>query len=190
MTCSRAIFPSSLGAAEATTVVVRSSLLAVLVCLCLPAGASAASFAGRPTERDGLTLSAAVQGPKVALATGEGFAPRFWPGVNLGATVPGTQPGEVAATRKEYDRWLRGMGALGARVVRVYTILRPAFYDALAAYDRRHPRAPLRFIQGVWIPEERFLATGNAYDPAVTQGFESEMADAVAVVHGRAHLPT
>jgi hypothetical protein len=23
---------------------------------------------------------------------------------------------------------------------------------ALAAYDRRHRRAPLRFIQGVWIP--------------------------------------
>jgi hypothetical protein len=72
------------------------------------------------------------------------------------------------------------MGALGARVVRVYTILRPAFYDALAAYDRRHPRAPLRFIQGVWIPEERFLATGDAFDPEVTSGFESEMADPYA----------
>jgi hypothetical protein len=78
---------------------------------------------------------------------------------------------------------------LGHRVVRVYTILRPAFYDALAAYDRRHPRAPLRFIQGVWIPEERLDATANAYDPAVTHGFESEMADAVAVVHGRARIP-
>jgi hypothetical protein len=163
--------------------------VALVVCLCLPAGASAASFAGRPTKRGGLTLSAAVQGASVALATGKGFAPRFWPGVNLGATVPGTQPGEVAATRAEYDRWLRGMGAPGTRVVRVYTILRPAFYDALAAYDRRHPRAPLRLIQGVWIPEEQFLATGNVYDPAVTSGFDAELADAVAVVHGRAHLP-
>jgi hypothetical protein len=109
--------------------------------------------------------------------------------VNLGATVPGTQPGELAASRAEYDRWLHGIGALGARVVRVYTILRPAFYDALAAYDRKHPRAPLRFIQGVWIPEEEFLATGDAYDPAVTNGFDAELADAVAVVHGRARLP-
>jgi hypothetical protein len=161
----------------------------LLVLLCLPATAPAASYAGRPTRQGGLTLSAAVRGDRVAFATGHGFAGRFWPGVNLGATVPGTQPGELAATRAEYDRWLRGIGALGARVVRVYTILRPAFYDALAAYDRRHPGAPLRFIQGVWVPEERLDATGDAYDPEVTSGFEAEMADAVAVVHGRAHIP-
>jgi hypothetical protein len=165
------------------------ALAGLLALLCLPASASAASFAGRPTVSGGLTMSAAVRGDGVALATGHGFAPRFWPGVNLGATVPGSQPGEVAATRADYDRWLAGMGALGARVVRVYTILRPAFYDALAAYDRRHAAAPLRFIQGVWIPEERFLATGDAYDPQVTRGFEAEMADAVAVVHGAAKIP-
>jgi hypothetical protein len=167
----------------------RGLLLSLVLVLALPAGARAASYAGRPTRQAGFTLSAAVRGDAVALATGRGFTARFWPGVNLGATVPGTQPGELAATRADYARWLRGMGALGARVARVYTILRPAFYDALAAYDRRHPRAPLRFIQGVWIPEERFLATGDAYDAEVTSGFESEMADAVAVVHGRAHLP-
>jgi hypothetical protein len=45
------------------------------------------------------------------------------------------------------------------------------------------------FIQCVWIPEEQFLATGNAYDPSVTKGFESEIDDAVAVVHGDAALP-
>src|SRR5262249_54084874 len=151
-------------------VVVRPLLLSLALVLCLPAGAHAASYAGKPTRQGGLTLSAAVRGDRVAFATGHGFTGRFWPGVNLGATVPGTQPGELAATRADYARWLRGMGALGARVVRVYTILRPAFYDALAAYDRRHARAPLRFIQGVWIPEERFLATGDAYDPVVTSG--------------------
>jgi hypothetical protein len=169
---------------------VRPVLLALVALLLAPAAASAKpSFVGKPTKVGGFTLSAQVKGNSVAFATGHGFAPRFWPGVNLGSTIPGHQPGEVAATRADYDRWLRGMGALGARVVRIYTILRPAFYDALAAYDRRHPRAPLRFIQGVWIPEDRFLATGDAYDPEVTRGFESEMADAVAVVHGRANLP-
>jgi hypothetical protein len=33
------------------------------------------------------------------------------------------------------------MGAVGARLVRVYTILRPSFYDALAAYNRAHRKA-------------------------------------------------
>ena len=115
--------------------------------------------------------------------------PRFWAGVNLGATTPGHAPGELSPTRADYDRWLAGIGSLGARVVRVYTILRPAFYDALAAYNRRHRGAPLYFIQGVWIPEEEFLASGDAYSPAVAGGFDREIADGVAVVHGDARLP-
>ena len=119
----------------------------------------------------------------------DGFVPLFWAGVNLGSTVPGSQPGEVAATRADYDRWFEGIGDLGARVVRIYTILRPDFYDALAAYNESHSDRPLFFIQGVWIPEEEFVATGNAYAPAVTDGFEAEIDDAVAVVHGDATLP-
>jgi hypothetical protein len=134
-------------------------------------------------------VPARVEGRSIAAAVTDGFLTLFWPGVNLGSTIPGRQPGEVAATRADYDRWLTGIGDLGARVVRIYTILRPAFYDALAEYNDGHAERPLFFIQGVWIPDEEFLATGNAYDPTVTQGFKSELADAVAVVHGDATLP-
>ena len=151
--------------------------------------ATAAPAAGAPVRQDGLKLPARVQGTSIAAAGGGGFVPRFWTGVNLGVTTPGHQPGELAPTRADYDRWLAGIGSLGARVVRVYTILRPAFYDALAAYNRRHRGTPLYFIQGVWIPEDQFLSSGDAYSPAVTQGFDREIADAVAVVHGDARLP-
>jgi hypothetical protein len=150
---------------------------------------AAGRFAGAPVVVDGLMLPARVAGDHLALATGGGFEPRFWPGVNLGATIPGTQPGEVAPTRAHYDRWLVGMGHLGVRVVRIYTILRPAFYEALAAYNAAHPAAPVRLMQGVWIPEERFTETQNAYDPEVTSGFREEIAAAVRVVHGDADLP-
>jgi len=64
--------------------------------------------------------------------------------------VPGTQPGELAPTRADYDRWLRETGAFGANVVRVYTPMRPHFYEALAAYDRAHRTNPIRLMQGVW----------------------------------------
>jgi hypothetical protein len=83
-----------------------------------------------PRRVGNLTLPAQVDGPAIAAATEDGFAPQFWPGVNLGSTIPGHQPGEVAATREDYARWLAGMGDLGVRVARIYTILRPAFYDA------------------------------------------------------------
>jgi hypothetical protein len=152
------------------------------------ANARPGRFSGVPAEQGGLTVPARVEGSRLALAIGGSFEPRFWPGVNLGATTPGHHPGELAPTRRDYDRWLDGMRQIGARLVRVYTILPPAFYEALDAHNRRHPDAPLYFIQGVWIPEEEFLAAQDAYAPAVTRGFDDEIADAVAVVHGDADL--
>ena len=152
-------------------------------------GGSAAAAPAGTLRVQGLTLPARVQAGRLAVATGGRFRPRFFAGVNLGATVPGTLPGQVAATRSDYNRWLAGMGQLGVSVVRIYTILRPSFYDALASYNRTHPARPLYFIQGVWIPEEEFTASGNAWSPAVANGFKSEIADAVAVVHGAAVLP-
>jgi hypothetical protein len=143
-----------------------------------------------PREVGSLMLPARVEGPSIGVASEEGFFPLFWSGVNLGSTVPGRQPGEVAATRADYDRWLPEVGELGARVIRIYTILRPDFYDALDAYNQAHPQDPLFFIQGAWIPEEEeYIATQNAYDPTVTEGFKAEIEDAVRVVHGDATLP-
>ena len=170
----------------------RPRLLIVAACglaLSAAAPASAADWAGRPASVGGLTAPAVTGAQRLELSTARGFQARFWPGVNLGATVPGRHPGELAATRRDYDRWLRGMGALGVRVIRVYTIQNPVFYDALAAYNRAHRKAPLRFIQGVWIPEESLAASGDLYAPAVIAGFERELADAVAVVHGDATIP-
>lgn len=166
----------------------KSAVLTLALFFAVVTSADAASYAGKPIRQDGLTLPAKATATDVQLAINGRFATRFWPGANLGATVPGHSPGELAPTREDYDRWLEGMRALGVRVVRVYTILRPRFYEALAAHNRRHPRTPLYFIQGVWIPEEEFLRTQNAYDARVTAEFDREIADAVAVVHGDATL--
>lgn len=163
-------------------------LLLATMFLALAGSAHAASYAGKPIKQGDLTLPARVSGDDVQLAIKGRFAKRFWPGANLGATVPGHSPGELAPTRADYDRWLDGMQDLGVRVVRVYTILRPRFYEALAAHNRKHPKTPLYVIHGVWIPEEDFLRTQNAYDPQVTAEFDREIANAVAVVHGDATL--
>ena len=166
-----------------------------LTALPLAAGCSSSKkntseFQFAPRQVDGLTLPARVNGRSVEAAAKNGFVPIFWAGVNLGSTIPGRQPGEVAATREDYDRWLRGIGDVGARVIRIYTILRPSFYDALDAYNAAHADRPLFFIQGVWLPgEEEFIASGNAYKSSVTDSFKAEIDDATAVVHGDAKLP-
>jgi hypothetical protein len=88
----------------------------------------AADYRGTPARVGGLQEPARVRGDYVELSTAtDGFQPRFWPGVNLGSTVPGRFPGELAQTRADYRRWLPEMAALGTRALRVYTILPPSF---------------------------------------------------------------
>src|SRR5581483_324393 len=84
---------------------VSAALLGVLVLL--PASAAAADWASRPTRIDGLTVPARATATGVELSRGGGlFATKFWAGVNLGTTIPGHDPGELAIPRSEYDRWL------------------------------------------------------------------------------------
>jgi hypothetical protein len=135
----------------------------------------------------GLQVPAQARGEHVSIAIDGRFSPRFWPGVNLGTTLPGTFPGQLAPTRRDYDRWLTGMGDLGVRLLRVYTILPPHFYDALAAYDEAHADRPIHLLHGVWIPEEELLRGRDAF--AVLDDWKRELTDAVAVVHGDAELP-
>src|SRR5262245_38399091 len=84
---------------------------------------------------DGLTVLAEADADGFRLHTTSGDK-TFLPGVNLGSTTPLHQPGEVGTIPAEqYASWLEQMGNTGIRVVRVYTLLPPGFYEELAAYN-------------------------------------------------------
>ncbi len=53
------------------------------------------------------------------------------------------------------------MGDLGIRVVRIYTLHPPAFYDELAAYNEAHADAPLYLVQGAYLPDESYVEAGR-----------------------------
>ena len=119
-------------------------------------------------------------GFEVAL-DGGGFEPLSVRGVNLGMAKPGRFPGEAAITRAEYDRWLELMGGLNVNVVRVYTVHPPAFYRALAAYNRSHAE-PIYVLHGNWIGEETLREAGDA--TALSAVFDRSMRQVVDAVHG------
>jgi hypothetical protein len=142
-----------------------------------------ASWAPEVREIGGLRAIATASPAGYSLFTAHGTV-RFLPGMDLGATTPGHQPGELAITADDYARWLREMGALGVRAVRIYTIHPPAFYQALAAYDTSHPASPIYLMQGIYLPNDIYLSKQNLYDPVATATFQQELRDAVAAVNG------
>ena len=117
---------------------------------------------------------------------GEGFEPIDVTGVNLGMGIPGHFPGEAAIDRETYDRWLRGIGELNANAIRVYTVHPPAFYRALAAYNRGRSD-PIYLFHGTWIAERALEAADSAFE--LTTAFERDLKTVVDVVHGNANVP-
>ena len=143
-------------------------------------------------EKGGIKQVSTVKNAHLAVYDGTGWKTQFWNGMNMGATLPGHSPGELAPTREDYLRWFSQMKEINVDVVRVYTILNPEFYDALADFNRDR-EDPLWVIQGVWSPEEQLMGDDgqgrDAYTSEITQEFRHEITDAVHVVHGDAELP-
>jgi hypothetical protein len=175
-------------------------LLRLLVALAVVAAIFAAAFVflrsdnvERPVaEVDGVKQVSTVKDAHLAVYDGKSWDSRFWTGMNLGATLPGHAPGELAPTKEDYLRWFPQMKEMNVDVLRVYTILNPEFYEALEEFNSSR-EDPLWLIQGVWSPEEELTGENeegrDAYTPHVTQTFRGEISDAVHVVHGGADLP-
>ncbi len=149
--------------------------------------------AARPvSEVDGIKRVSTVEGTHLATYDGGGWDTRFWGGMNMGDTLPGHHPGELAPTREDYLRWFPQMKEMNVDVLRVYTILEPEFYEALEDFNAGR-EDPLWLMQGVWSPEEKLIGEDeegrDAYTPEITEGFRGEISDVVRVVHGDADLP-
>jgi hypothetical protein len=113
----------------------------------------------------------------------------FVKGVNIGAAIPGHDPGELAISKKDYLRWFAMIGEMGANTVRVYTIQEPVFYEAIVEYNQKHAKAPLYFIQGIWSPEEVFTKSHDALAPEAKEAFKAEITNAVHAVYGTITIP-
>ena len=109
----------------------------------------------------------------------------FIKGVNIGAGKPGSFPGELAITKAEYLRWFKYIGDMNANTIRVYTILKPDFYDALYEYNKKALK-PIYVMHGVWVNEEDIAKLQNAYDPKITDRFKKDIKDTIDIIHGNA----
>jgi len=113
---------------------------------------------------------------------GTEYIPFFIKGVNLGVAIPGTFPGQLAASGKDYSRWFKQIKEAGFNCIRLYTLHYPRFYEALDSFNLANPRNPLLFLQGVWLDEELPGYDNDLY--FLSDAFTLEIEEDIDCVHG------
>jgi hypothetical protein len=113
---------------------------------------------------------------------GTEYVPFFVKGINLGVSVPGTLPGELAAQKEDYSRWLTLINDAGFNCIRLYTLHYPRFYEVLDSFNRANAQNPILFIQGVWLNEDYNGMDADLFNLLDTFKFEIE--ENIDCVHG------
>ncbi len=132
----------------------------------------------RPAE---LQVLFRTHGEYLQARVGGGWRTIYPVGVNLGPARPGEFPSTASREFSTYFEWLRQIAQMNANTVRAYTVLPPAFYQALKAYNDQ-ARIPLWLIQEVWLDEEAV----DLFDPPTEKEFQREIANVIDLLHGRA----
>jgi tetratricopeptide (TPR) repeat protein len=132
-----------------------------------------------------LDVTMRVKGTQFELRTGDSWTPFYVKGVNMGLAMPGKFPSEFSTDSSLYARWFQQIGEMHANTLRIYTVLPPAFYRALLAYNKAHASAPLYVIHGVWTE----LPPGDDFDdPAFNAEYRQEIQDVIDLLHGAARI--
>ncbi|RKD91540.1 Ig-like domain-containing protein [Mangrovibacterium diazotrophicum] len=138
------------------------------------------------TCTDNTTIPFKAKGDYFSVWDGKDYTKLFLKGINLGISVPGTLPGELAASSEQYAKWFDQMKQIGYNNIRLYTLHYPRFYEELRKYNLAHPQSPLLLFQGIWLEEpETDLDLYNK-----TTSFETEIEEVINCVHGNATLDT
>lgn len=137
---------------------------------------------------DGIKLAGKVGSDYVQINQDGKWKDMTIKGVNMGIAKPGHFPGETAITKEEYLRWFKQIGAMNANSLRVYTIHPPEFYEAFYEYNQMAEK-PLYLFHGVWVNEEIFLKTKDAFAKENTEEFQDEIKRTVDLIHGNADIP-
>lgn len=116
----------------------------------------------------------------------EGWRRVYLNGVNIGPARPGEFPSTPPLDVSTYLDWLEKIAEMDSNMVRVYTILPPAFYQALKVHNERSSKK-LWLIQEVWLEEKE--EEKNLYEKSWTEDFKREIRDAIDIIHGQANIP-
>lgn len=126
-----------------------------------------------------------VEGKYFQKYDGSEFKDYYIKGVNIGSSKPNTFPGELGVTEDEYLKWFEQIGEMHANIIRVYTVLMPAFYSALYKYNTTHDEK-IYLFQGCWYNEDLISETQDAFSDI--KDVKKDLRDLVNIIHGNAKV--
>lgn len=133
-------------------------------------------------SQNNISIPFSTDSTQLTVWNGSTYVPFFMKGINLGIAKPGTNPGELEATREQYSLWFNQIKEAGFNCIRIYTLHYPHFYEELYKYNTAHPQHPLFFIQGVWLNE---VNPGESKDLVQrTDTFKAEIEENIDCLHG------
>lgn len=146
------------------------------------------SYISKSYEQDGIRFASKVDDKYFYVYDNDEFNKIFIKGVNIGATKPGYYPGEFGITKDDYTKWFYDISEMNANTIRVYTIMKPEFYDALLEFNKKSEK-PLYLIHGLWVNEEDINTYMDAFNPKIKDETINEARSLIDVIHGNANLP-
>ena len=140
-------------------------------------------------QENNISYVSKVDGKDFVIYRNGRFEKNFLTGVNIGATKPGHFPGELAITKEEYLRWFDYIYEMNSDVIRVYTTMKPAFYEALYEFNQGKSK-PLYLLQGLWMNEDTSRLLSDAYgnDNQLVNELIQDGKDLIDIFHGNAEL--
>lgn len=108
-------------------------------------------------------------------------------GVNMGAGVPGHFATDFSITKEQYLRWFQNIKDMGANTIRVYTLLAPAFYDAVYEYNSGNAD-PIYIIHGLWLDDYVHFSHRDAYDDDILGALERDSRTMIDVLWGNRNV--
>ncbi len=132
-----------------------------------------------------------TDGGHIAMLQEQGYRSLFLKGINLGASTPGTFPGEIAYAIPDdlYETWISRMAEAGFNSIRIYTLHPPVFYEKLANYNNSHPENPLLLFQGIWLDEVENPGDPSEYDLFNrSESFKQNIEEVINCIHGKMNI--
>lgn len=140
------------------------------------------SYAQVPECTSETNIPFSVNQNSLTIWIGHDYAPAFLNGVNLGVSVPGTFPGELAASRQQYWSWFEQIKETGFNNIRIYTLHYPRFYQVLDSFNLQHQQNPLYVFHGIWLDESLEGYDRDLY--FLTDTFDLQIEEVIDCIHG------